>query len=295
MSDNHKYYYIKLKDGYFDRDNIKAVEAQENGYLYSLIILKLYLKSAKYDGKLMMTDRIPFNPDNVEVLAKVINHNVSQVRDAIRIGVDMDLLCIVDSGDIWMTDIQDFIGQSSTEADRKRKYRHQLGQMSGHLSDKIGTDVPDGTNVHENVGQISTRVLESRDSESRDSDKEQEPPLFPEPDQDEAPFANPPSNGYRFSESEFVAFYTAYPKHINRKAALAKYKTVRKSGITQEQLLAGVSRYKAYIQAEKTDDRYVCGPEVWLNKGRWDDEYETTKPQYSGTEEEMRAKYTTAF
>ena len=80
-------------------------------------------------------------------------------------------------------------------------------------------------------------------------------------------------NNGRFSESEFLAFYDAYPKHANKKATLAKYKTVRKSGTTQEQLLAGAKRFAAYHQAEKTPVNFICAPDVWLNKGKWEDEY----------------------
>ena len=80
-------------------------------------------------------------------------------------------------------------------------------------------------------------------------------------------------NNGRFSESEFLAFYDAYPKHANKKATLAKYKTVRKSGTTQEQLLAGAKRFAAYHQAEKTPVNFICAPDVWLNKGKWEDKY----------------------
>lgn len=126
MSDNKKYYYLKLKDNYFEQDNIKIIEAMENGYIYSLIILKLYLKSCKTNGQLMMTERIPYNPEKLEILAKVLNHDISHLRDAIKIGIELDLITILDSSQIWMTDIQNFIGHSSSEGDRKRLYRAKI-------------------------------------------------------------------------------------------------------------------------------------------------------------------------
>lgn len=131
MSDNKKYYYLKFKDNYFEQDNIKIIEAMENGYIYSLIILKLYLKSCKHNGCLMMTERIPYNPKNLEILAKVLNHDISHLRDTIKIAVEFDLITILDSKQIWMTDIQNFIGHSSSEADRKRLYR---AKMEGALT-----------------------------------------------------------------------------------------------------------------------------------------------------------------
>jgi len=144
MSDNQRYYYIKLKENYFDQDNIKILEAMPNGNTYSLIILKLYLKSAKSDGKLMMTPTIPYSPDKVEILANVIGHDVDHVKEAIKAGLDLDLITIIGGHEIWMTDIQAFIGQSSTEADRKREYRKRIsqnGQMSGQMDDKSPPEI----------------------------------------------------------------------------------------------------------------------------------------------------------
>ena len=55
MSDNQKYYYLKFKDNYFDQDHIKVIESMQNGHTYSLILIKLYLKSLKFDGQLYLT------------------------------------------------------------------------------------------------------------------------------------------------------------------------------------------------------------------------------------------------
>ena len=125
--DNQKYYYIKLKDSYFEQDNIKVLESLPNGHIFSLILIKMYLKASKYNGQLMMTSSIPYDPNNLEVLASVLNHDVSHVRDAIRAGVKLDLITILDGREIWLTEIQNMIGRSSTEADRIRSYRQRLG------------------------------------------------------------------------------------------------------------------------------------------------------------------------
>ena len=52
MSDNRKYYYLKLKENYFDDDSIVLLESMQDGVLYSNILLKLYLKSLKHGGRL---------------------------------------------------------------------------------------------------------------------------------------------------------------------------------------------------------------------------------------------------
>jgi predicted phage replisome organizer len=141
MADNQKYYYMRLKEDFFDsNDAVKILEAMPDGYLYSNILLKLYLKSLKFNGRLMYNDRIPYN---AEVLATLTNHKVGVVEKALDYFEQLGLIEVLDNGAIYMLDIQNYIGKSSTEADRKREYRNQieaekkllLGQTSGQMSD----------------------------------------------------------------------------------------------------------------------------------------------------------------
>lgn len=138
MSDNKKYYYMRLKESFFDSDEMVILESMPDGYLYSNILLKLYLRSLKDDGRLMFKGVIPYTPD---VLATIVRHNVGVVEKAIQIFKQLGLVEILDNGAIYMLDIQNYIGKSSTEAERKKFYRDKiekekkLGHLSGHLSD----------------------------------------------------------------------------------------------------------------------------------------------------------------
>ena len=60
MADNRKYYYLKLKESYFDDDAIVLLESMQDGVIYSNILLKLYLKSLKNGGKLQLDENIPY-------------------------------------------------------------------------------------------------------------------------------------------------------------------------------------------------------------------------------------------
>ena len=123
MADNKKYYYLKLKDNFFDSDEMIVLESMPDGYIYSNILLKLYLRSLKYEGRLMFNERIPFNST---MLSQVTRHSVGDVEKAIQVFRDLELIEVLDNGAIYMLDIQNFIGKSSTEADRKRDYRQPV-------------------------------------------------------------------------------------------------------------------------------------------------------------------------
>jgi predicted phage replisome organizer/uncharacterized phage protein (TIGR02220 family) len=128
MADNKKYYYLKLKDNFFDSDSMIVLESMPDGYLYSNILLKLYLRSLKNEGKLMFNDRIPYNST---ILAQVVRHNVGVVEKALKIFKELDLIEIMDNGAIYILDIQNFIGHSSSEADRIREYRNKVNDEKG--------------------------------------------------------------------------------------------------------------------------------------------------------------------
>lgn len=140
MSDNKKYYYLRLKENFFDSDELKILESMKDGYLYSNILLKLYLRSLKNDGKLVVNDRIPYN---TEMLASVTGHQIGTVKQALSIFKDLGLIDVLENGAIYMLDIQNFIGKGSSEADRKREYRQRIET--------------DRTNVQTKVRQISEK------------------------------------------------------------------------------------------------------------------------------------------
>ena len=125
MSDNKKYYYLRLKDNFFDSDELKILESMKDGYLYSNILLKLYLRSLKNDGKLVVNERIPYN---AEMLASVTGHQVGTIKQALSMFKELGLIEVLENGAIYMLDIQNFIGKGSTEADRQRLYDRRISE-----------------------------------------------------------------------------------------------------------------------------------------------------------------------
>ena len=79
MADNRKYYYLKLKEDFFDTDEMKILESMKDGFLYSNILLKLYLTSLSNSGRLMYRNVIPYTP---EILATLTGLQVGTVEKA---------------------------------------------------------------------------------------------------------------------------------------------------------------------------------------------------------------------
>ena len=139
MADNRKYYYLKLKESYFDDDSIVLLESMQDGILYSYILLKLYLKSLKHGGRLQLDESIPYTP---QMIATITRQQIGTVERAIKIFLQLGLMEQMQDGAFYMTNIELLIGQSSTEGERKRRARQANrialnpgGRMSAHCPD----------------------------------------------------------------------------------------------------------------------------------------------------------------
>ncbi len=155
MADNRKYYYLKLKENFFDSDSIVLLEDMKDGILYSNILLKLYLKSLKNGGKLQLDEHIPYT---AQMIATLTRHQIGTVERALEIFRQLGLVEQLDSGTFYMTDIELMIGQSSTEAERKRAARLENKALlpprtkGGHLFCDLSTPKNDGNfNVYDDI------------------------------------------------------------------------------------------------------------------------------------------------
>ena len=144
MADNRKYYYLKLKESYFDDDAIVLLESMQDGVIYSNILLKLYLKSLKNGGKLQLEREYPLHrPDDCDHYRQQVGLSRESLENLYEAGA-----CgYLPSGALY-SNIELLIGQSSTE-ERKRRARLALQEQkalpqtrgrqmstisSGHLS-----------------------------------------------------------------------------------------------------------------------------------------------------------------
>ena len=114
---------MRLKEDFFESEEMVLLEALQDGMLYQNILLKLYCRSLKSEGRLMFNNVIPYN---AEMIAKLTRHQVGTVEKALKIFKQMGLIDILDNGAIYMLNIQSYIGKSSSEADRQRQYQHKI-------------------------------------------------------------------------------------------------------------------------------------------------------------------------
>ena len=260
MADRSNYYYLKIKEDFYNSEDMKLLESQDNGYIYSNILMKMYLLSLKNGGKLMYKDKIPYNS---KMLSTILNHNADILDKAIMIFQNLGLIEILDSGAIFMTDIQNYIGKSSDEADRKRAYRARI--ESEKLKEIEEIEEIEEIDICQDKCQTDCSNIKDRDKDrDRDRDKNNLPSL--------------PEN----LDTEFDYLWKLYPNKQGKNDAKQKYLKYRKSGIQYQDILNGLNRYLNYIQQEKIPIQYIKHGSTWFNQKCWEDEYKTSNVVVQG-------------
>lgn len=259
MADNLKYYYMRLKENFFDSNEMVLLESMQDGYLYSNILLKLYLGSLRDNGRLMFNERIPYS---AQMIATITRHDVHIVEKALVTFKEMGLIEILDTGAIYMMDIQQYIGKSSTEADRKRDYRQRiynekmgLGQMSGQTSDKSTPEIE-----IELEKEIYNTIAQNVPTEPLTRVTVSKKALL----------------------KEFDELWKLYPNKKSKSKAMKLYikaRTRKYDSVSFEQVKNGIVSYVEYITKTKMDMQYVKHGSTWFYQECWNDDYTISNNQ----------------
>ncbi len=134
MAENRRFYYLKLKEGFYNSETMVVLESMPDGLLYSNLLLKMYLMSLKSGGILMLNEHLPHT---VQTIATFIRHQIGTVERAIKVFMEFGLVEVLTDGAFYMADIQLLIGQSSTEGERKKRERSRLQRQKLLPSGKV--------------------------------------------------------------------------------------------------------------------------------------------------------------
>lgn len=123
MSDDKRYFWIKLNENFFEDDTIQWIEEQENGAVYLIFYLKLALNSLVNNGFLIRYVGEKLIPYDVKALSKLTRTDSDTVRIAIGIFLEVGIISKIESGEIYINQIDEMIGSETEAARRKRKQR----------------------------------------------------------------------------------------------------------------------------------------------------------------------------
>lgn len=165
MSENKRYYWLKLDENFFEDDTIAWLEEQENGKDYVIFYLKLALRSLKDDGKLIRYVGERLIPYDVKALSKLTNTSMDTVAVAMKTFLEIGLVEQLDSGEIYLSQINEMVGSETEVAKRVRKHRAKKALEEGKKTNLLQSNVDETKSNTEKELEID-KELETREDHS---------------------------------------------------------------------------------------------------------------------------------
>lgn len=145
-TENKRFYWIKLRQDFFNKETIDWLQDQENGYAYIVLYLKLCLMTANNGGKLIRTVGDLTIPYDVRKISQKTGIDFDTVTIAMGLFKHLGLLVEGTEGVLNLPEVPMMVGNESAskEAIKKRKQR-QKNKAQGMQG---GTNCPqiEGTN-----------------------------------------------------------------------------------------------------------------------------------------------------
>lgn len=136
-----KFYWLQLKEDFFDNDAIEWLEEQKpNGRDYAYFYLKLCLKSLKSNGILIRKVGNILIPYDNKKLAELTKMDFDTVTVAMELLKKIGLIEILENGEIYIKQLEQLIGSKSLGALKKQQQRFLGGQRVDNCPPKNGQD-----------------------------------------------------------------------------------------------------------------------------------------------------------
>lgn len=132
-----RYYWLKLKEDFFDDETISYIEEQENGVYYVNFYLKLCLKSIKTEGKLIRLVGETLIPYDVNSLSRLTETPVDTVMVAMKLFESIGIVKVLETGEIYLSQIDEMIGSETDKAAIMRRKRAKEKISGNKVTQKL--------------------------------------------------------------------------------------------------------------------------------------------------------------
>lgn len=157
MSDNKRYYWLKLKDDFFDSRKMKKLRKVAGGDTYTIIYLKLQLLSINNEGVIEFEGT---DEDIYHQLALDIDEEIDDIKMTLAFCNANDLIEYVND-DVFLNEVPALIGSESQSARRVRKHRKKKKALQSNTQALQGnTDVTKCNTEIDNREKIIDKEIE---------------------------------------------------------------------------------------------------------------------------------------
>ena len=170
MAEKKRFYWIKLKENFFDLETIDFLKAQKNGCEYIVLYQQLCLLTANKNGRLAAHLGEMLIPYDINKIARDTKFDVDTVIVAMELFRKIGLLYEEADGILRIPYVEEIVGSETPAAQRKRKSRANKS-----------LEAAEGVTMSQNrLGQCHTekenreKILDKRDLDNRALEEEEE-------------------------------------------------------------------------------------------------------------------------
>ena len=118
--ENHKYFYLKLKDNFFDTPAVRLLMSMPQGGNNVLLLLRLYLMTLKTGGDLRMENGALYS---VEEIAALMLTQPKRIAAALE-SLEKVKLAVHEESGLWrLPELKNMVGQVTRETEKMQKSR----------------------------------------------------------------------------------------------------------------------------------------------------------------------------
>lgn len=265
-----KFYWLQLREDFFDEDAIDWLEEQPNGKEYSLFYLKLCLKSLRTNGVLIRRVGNMLVPYDHVKLGELTKTPSDTVMVAMQLLLKIGLVRTLENGELYITQVENMIGSQSKSAFKKQQQRLH------HKSKLLLEGGQEGDKCPPNIEQEQKQELE----QDLELDLEQEKKKQRQAEAKPLPAkAGERGQVLTYEEQAFNEFWAAYPKKVNKKGCFTSFKRIKHLKEEMPLIMAALQSFKASKQWQKDNGQYIPNPQTFINQERWKDQQDETREQ----------------
>lgn len=243
-SKKKRYYWLQLKEDFFNQKEIKLLRRIAGGDTYTIIYLKMLLVSLRDEGKLYFE---AIGDNFAEEVALSLDEAPEDVAITISYLEKKGLLEIIEDDEYFLNRVPELLGSEAYSTQRSRRHRAKKKLQENAQSLQCNNDET----------QVQQGATKRRDREDIEIEKSNNKPSIKE------------------LTERFNTLWKIYPNKKGKENAFKSYQKAIKDGATDGTIKQGIEKYNQEIQFKRTDKQYIAHGSTWFGNRRWNDEYET--------------------
>lgn len=165
-----RYYWLQLKEDFFNQKEIKLLRRIAGGDTYTIIYLKMLLTSLRDEGKLYFES---IGEDFTEEVALAIDEKVEDVSITISYLEKKGLLEIIEQDEYFLSKVPEMVGSEAYSTERSRRHRAKKRvESNGNLLQRNGEALQCNNGETERNEEIDIELEKEKRIDKVDRDKD---------------------------------------------------------------------------------------------------------------------------